>query len=99
MNLTSIHTDGIAAVVAERLLRRASGQLCPGSEDQQRNNELVWAAMYYACPVFLDMFPWPKKFDDRSKLDRIQQLTRAGALIAAEIDRLSKQANAREAAA
>jgi hypothetical protein len=99
MSLTSIHTDGTAAIVAERLLRRAAGKLCPGTEDQQRNNELIWAAMYYASPVFLNMFPWAKKFDDRSKLDRIQQLSRAGALIAAEIDRLSKQTTTRGAAA
>lgn len=99
MKVTGIHTNGTAAIVAERLLRKAAGKLCPGSEDRQRNNELVWAAMYYASPVSLDMFPWPKKYDERSRLDRIQQLTRAGALIAAEIDRLSKQATAKEAAA
>ena len=40
-------------------------------------------------PAYRDAWPWGYKFDKREKHDRIQRLTIAGALIAAEIDRLS----------
>lgn len=38
-----------------------------------------------------DPFPWERDYDARLKHDRIRQLTIAGALIAAEIDRLQAQ--------
>lgn len=38
-----------------------------------------------------DPFPWEKEYDARIKHDRIKQLVIAGALIAAEIDRLQAQ--------
>lgn len=40
-------------------------------------------------PAYRDAWPWGFKFDKREKHDRIARLTIAGALIAAEIDRLS----------
>lgn len=39
---------------------------------------------------WLDPWPWAERWDKRSKHDRIRQLTIAGALIAAEIDRLRR---------
>ena len=40
---------------------------------------------------WVDAWPWDKKFDKRHKHDRLRQLVIAGALIAAEIDRLQRQ--------
>jgi hypothetical protein len=40
-----------------------------------------------------DPWPWDSAWDKRSKHDRIRQLEIAGALIAAEIDRLERQEN------
>ena len=37
---------------------------------------------------YTDPFPWNKKYDKRDKHDRIKQLSIAGALMAAELDRL-----------
>lgn len=40
------------------------------------------------APEYLDAWPWDIKWDKRGKHDSIKKLTIAGALIAAEIDRL-----------
>lgn len=51
---------------------------------------------YFPSSIWSDPWPWSKEWDKRSKHDRIKQLAIAGALIAAEIDRL-KRAEIREA--
>ena len=40
--------------------------------------------------VFKNLWPWDKKSDKRNKHSRLKQLAIAGALIAAEIDRLQQ---------
>jgi hypothetical protein len=45
---------------------------------------------------WVDAWPWDKEFDKRGKHDRIRQLVIAGALIAAEIDRLNREALLKE---
>ena len=62
-------------------------------DDEQKNNELVLAAMCYAEPNRCGdgvppAFPWDACWWKPSPNDRIKELTKAGALIAAEIDRL-----------
>ncbi len=66
-------------------------------------NQLVFAAMCYSCPYPKDkscptvffkssecpvMWPWDAKWWKPSPNDRVRELVKAGALIAAEIDRL-----------
>ena len=56
------------------------------------------AAACYAAPAqifvemseYVDAWPWEPQFDKRGKHSRIRCLTIAGALIAAEIDRLKR---------
>lgn len=72
----------------------------PDADDKLMGGELAWAAACYAAPrdVYMDdgphyHSPWPGAAlgDDKSDQgSRIRQLTKAGALIAAELDRLIK---------
>lgn len=66
-------------------------------DDQETKGQLAWSAALYAAdhtPISTNTkhlrWPWPDNSypDKRGQLDRIRQLTIAGALIAAEIDRL-----------
>jgi hypothetical protein len=74
-------------------------------DDKQGKGQLAIAAACYAvngttagclhiahvgCGGQEDAFPWDKKFDKRGKQTRIRELVKAGALIAAEIDRLQR---------
>ncbi len=75
---------------------------------EHKDNELAWAAMCYADPEehyhqenrFLKFRQprhglWPKKWDIGwfKPKERIRDLVKAGALIAAEIDRLQSKSN------
>ena len=70
-------------------------------DDQYINGELAKAAVCYATPPEIDLnafftdnrvvlWPWIREFESwkPSPDDRIRELVKAGALIAAEIDRL-----------
>ena len=46
--------------------------------------------LHVGCGMVEDAWPWDKKFDKRGKQDRIRELVKAGALVAAEIDRLQR---------
>lgn len=86
---------GIELIVAERK-RQIKEEGWTAEHDEQHDDEsLALAAIHYAmphqyyCPL-LDL--WPYSWDrtwDKAGDDRIRDLTKAGALIAAEIDRLS----------
>lgn len=52
----------------------------------------------FPVKVYRDPWPWDAKWDKRGKHDRIRQLAIAGALIAAEIDRLQRAAIKEDAA-
>lgn len=45
----------------------------------------------YACPIFHDAWPWGKEEDKRNKHGWQRRLVIAGALIAAELDRLKAE--------
>lgn len=65
----------------------------PEHDDQWVNDELVRAAVYYALPRRHDVliaWPWAEAWNKKDKHSRIRQLEIAGALIAAEIDRLQR---------
>ena len=66
-------------------------------DDQETNHQLSDAAIVYACTApmryeIMHKWPWDEKFfkPDRTYTyeGRIRELTKAGALICAEIDRL-----------
>lgn len=45
----------------------------------------------FRCERYRDPWPWDAEWDKRGKHDRLRQLAIAGALIAAEIDRLQRE--------
>lgn len=63
-------------------------------DKQHTNEQLADAAAFYAIPErygeFLLFWPWDEP-PNKSNKSRIRQLTIAGALIAAEIDRLNEE--------
>lgn len=94
---------GIERIAAERQRQIEKEGWTPEHDDQHEDSELAFAACYYAIPCGVrndagdwitpsDLFPgewdyeWAKRGDDR-----IRNLEKAGALIAAEIDRLQRK--------
>jgi len=74
-------------------------------DDEHEKGELAMAAACYAAPEkvfverrefaicspdYLDAWPWDKEWDKRDKHDRQRRLVIAGALIVAELERLSR---------
>jgi len=94
--------SGATLIAAERQ-RQIGGEGWTDEHDAQHTiGELAMAAACYAAPrkiyeqipdasgvSFFDPFPWPE-WDKRHKHDRIKQLVIAGALCAAELDRLRR---------
>lgn len=96
---------GIELIAAERARQVEQEGWTPEHDDEHTNSELALAACYYAMPYAigvggvngrtvepLDMFPdtWTWVWAKRSR-DPIRNLVKAGALIAAEIDRLQRR--------
>ena len=91
--------EGARRIVVERIRQKTVEGWTPSHDAQHANGELSVAAACYAVhnsnqdvcvviPPGIDAWPWDKKWDKRRKHDRIRRLEIAGALIAAEIDRL-----------
>lgn len=96
---------GAELIAAERERQMSEEGWTEEHDDQHEDAELAWTACYYAmpCPKVVHdivipphvMFPdnwdesWAKR---RGYHDRVRDLVKAGALIAAEIDRLQRQA-------
>lgn len=61
-------------------------------DDQHKEDQLAIAAAHYATPDWCVTPRWPFRREDnkKGKHDRIRELAIAGALIAAEIDRLAR---------
>jgi hypothetical protein len=53
--------------------------------------ETLHGVKYPTKGEWVDAWPWDKRWDKREKHDAIRSLTIAGALIAAELDRLNKK--------
>lgn len=94
--------SGIALIAAERE-RQISIGWTSEHDDTHAESDLAFAACYYAMPFPIlvdgvtvtpsDLYPdtWESNGAKRSS-DRIRNLVKAGALIAAEIDRLQRKA-------
>ena len=86
--------DGAALISAERSRQMKEEGWSSSHDDQWRNGELATVAV---CYVLNDTFGvwWPTSWDKKwwKPKDKIRNLVRAGALIAAEIDRLQKLAD------
>lgn len=101
--------SGVELIAAERLRQiRVEGWTLE-HDDKHHSGELADAAACYAvgCHVFIythdgegqgmgydAVWPWGMNWWKPSENDRIRELTKAGALIAAEIDRLQRKASA-----
>lgn len=97
--------DGIARIAAERRRQIEAEGFGHEHDAQHQDSELAFAACYYAMPCMIreggvtitpDRFfqetGWDERWAKRDKKGRIQRLAVAGALIAAEIDRLRLEA-------
>lgn len=90
--------NGIQLIQAERKRQRREKGWTLAHDREHQGDELALAAVTYALPAkhramviwttTLKDLVWPKGWDFRGNPDRIRELTKAGALIAAEIDRL-----------
>jgi len=89
--------DGVALIAAERAKQQRADGYDPKHDDEHRDGELALAAVAYALPESFCAsagvpWPWPWPWDAASWKpgDRIRDLSKAGALLAAEIDRLQR---------
>jgi len=91
---------GIELITNERQRQIDAEKWTSEHDDQWTREELAGAAAFYALPEkygeVLAFWPWEPKWNKKSKHDRVRQLVVAGALIAAEIDRLQRAMAASE---
>ena len=87
---------GAEMIAAERQRQMSVEGWTPAHDDQHENGELLSAAVWYldnGCEydLGLKLPPWPWEPESwKPREDRIRQLVIAGALVAAEIDRLAR---------
>ncbi len=100
--------SGARLIVQERNRQRDIEGWTDQHDDEHIGEELAWAAAAYAAPapitcdgpgVSYDPWPWSEKWDKRPPAgcpidDRIRALVKAGALCAAEVDRLIRKKRA-----
>lgn len=101
-------TPGVQLIAAERQRQIEAEGWSPEHDDQYIGHDLASAAICYADPFWSGirnirpdnptprLWPWKKKWwkpDDGSRAGRIRSLVKAGALLAAEIERLQRSAN------
>lgn len=100
---TTLSALGASMIARERRRQIREHRFYASRDDQYTDGELVLAAMHYADnpdaykhdSLHLDPFwpvDWDRRYDQKRTDDRITQLVKAGALIAAEIDRLLRAA-------
>lgn len=91
---------GIELITEERARQVSQEGWTPEHDDDHDMSELAMAAACYAVPnaqrgtmnegVFARLWPWARAWWKPTPDDRVRELTKAGALIAAEIDRLQR---------
>lgn len=89
--------DGAGLIAAERARQITAEGWTPEHDDEHEGNELLQAAVWYLdngaeFDFGLSLPPWPwEPAAWKPSDDRVRQLVKAGALIAAEIDRLKRR--------
>ncbi|MGN6206039.1 hypothetical protein [Humibacter sp.] len=96
-------TDGVSLIAAERERQISAEGWTPGHDDEHAREQMARAAACYALPPeYRDVgrsdgtpfeWPWERKWWKPTPDDRVRELVKAGALIAAEIDRLQRVPN------
>lgn len=86
---------GWAVIHRERVRQQISEGYTQEGDDRQTAGQLAMAASCYATPTTLRDYPLPSLWPWSGMVwkpsqDRIRELAKAGALIAAEIDRLTR---------
>ncbi|HSH23959.1 MAG TPA: hypothetical protein VLA13_00260 [Massilibacterium sp.] len=89
---------GIELIKEERLRQISEEGWTPEHDDKHAFEEMAIAASCYATPEILKDYkqgvpknwPWDKEWYKPTPENRVRELTKAGALIAAEIDRLQR---------
>lgn len=92
-------SQGASMIAAERERQVSEEGWTPEHDDNQCHGQMAIAGACYACPPDIEIqvwdvpsdcdgWPWDAKWDKRLKHGRLKQLAIAGALCAAEIDRL-----------
>jgi len=86
---------GVELIAAERERQQAVEGCTPEHDDGYAGQEMALAAVCYALPPYSSRrtacWPWAANWWKPTPDDRIRELVKAGALIAAEIDRLSRK--------
>lgn len=96
---------GAEQIAAERRRQKTDEGHTDEADDQWKEGQLARAAVCYTVPTEFfpvlfgkarfdgvpDFWPWDKKWYNPKAARRVQDLVRAGALIAAEIDRLDRE--------
>jgi hypothetical protein len=87
--------SGVELIAAERARQVSDESWTPEHDDEHTDRELARAASCYAYPPGMskegrarNFWPWDEEWWKPDENDLIRNLTKAGALIAAEIDRL-----------
>ena len=94
-------SDGAALIAAERRRQVEVEGWTPEHDTEHWDGELALAAVCYALPLYCrhdlaqELWPWHPDWLKQTPHDRVRELVKAGALIAAEIDRLRALAVAR----
>lgn len=92
-------SEGVRLIAEERQRQIDVEGWTPEHDDAHRYGEIAWAAVCYAAPgevLVLDeggepVDPWPwEDGDKRPTTSRLRRMVKAGALIAAEIERLQR---------
>lgn len=89
--------NGAELIVEERQRQIAEEGWLPEHDDEHKHSELAKAGAAYALEVTGEriyariIWPWDKRYWKPTPENKIKQLVKAGALIAAEIDRLDRQ--------
>ena len=85
---------GIDLIAAERQRQIEKEGYTLEHDDYRTDEQLAEAAVFYAIPEkfgeLLAFWPWFDRYNKKRKHNRLRQLAIAGALIAAEIDRLTR---------
>lgn len=100
--------DGMGLIGQERLRQIIEEDYTAEHDREHLDGDLSAAAVCYAAPEpifvkredgrgiqFNDPWPWDISWDKRDKHDRVRRLVIAGALIAAEIDKIQEHKGAK----